>query len=62
KAFKTQFFDPSSQEPETFISKPGFLAFLEARGKEFGQSIEVAFAEGFTTSRRLGVDDLFKLR
>jgi bacillithiol biosynthesis deacetylase BshB1 len=62
KAFKTQFFDPSSKEPETFISKPTFLTFLEARGKEFGQSIEVEYAEGFTTSARLGVDDLFKLR
>lgn len=62
KAFRTQFFDPSNNEPETFISKPTFLAFLEARGKEFGQSIEVEYAEGFTTSGRLGVDDLFKLR
>ncbi|MCX8490436.1 MAG: bacillithiol biosynthesis deacetylase BshB1 [Cyclobacteriaceae bacterium] len=62
KAFKTQFFDLSSQEPETFISKPSFLAFLEARGREFGQSIEVDYAEGFTTAGQLGVNDLFKLR
>jgi len=25
RAFKTQFYDPSSDEPETFISNPGFM-------------------------------------
>ena len=30
KAFKSQFFDPSSTEPESYISKPGFLEFIEA--------------------------------
>jgi N-acetylglucosamine malate deacetylase 1 len=62
KAFKSQFFDPASSEPETFISKPSFLTFLEARAKEFGHSINVEFAEGFTTANRIGVDDLFRLR
>jgi N-acetylglucosamine malate deacetylase 1 len=62
KAFKTQFFDPSSNEPETFISKPSFLTFLEARAKEFGQSIGVEYAEGFTTKAVIGVDHLFQIR
>jgi N-acetylglucosamine malate deacetylase 1 len=62
KAFKTQFFDPSSSEPETFISKPSFLTFLEARAKELGQSIGVGYAEGFTTTSKIGVEDLFQLR
>src|SRR5690606_38481399 len=31
KAFASQFHDPSSQEPETYISKPGFLRMIEAR-------------------------------
>jgi N-acetylglucosamine malate deacetylase 1 len=62
KAFKTQFFDPTSSEPETFISKPSFLTFLEARAKEFGQSIGVEYAEGFTTTSKMGVEDLFQLR
>jgi bacillithiol biosynthesis deacetylase BshB1 len=61
RAFKTQFFDPASQEPETFISKPSFLTFLEGRAKEFGQSIGVEYGEGFTTSQKLGIDNLFKL-
>ncbi len=62
KAFKTQFFDPTSNEPETFISKPSFLFFLEARAKELGQSINVEFAEGFTARNRMGVDHLFQLK
>jgi bacillithiol biosynthesis deacetylase BshB1 len=31
RSFKTQFFDPESMEPETFISTPRFLLFVEGR-------------------------------
>ena len=41
KAFKTQFFDPESNEPETYISSPNFLKMLEARAIEFGHAIGV---------------------
>jgi N-acetylglucosamine malate deacetylase 1 len=61
-AFKTQFFDPSSKEPETFISKPSFLTFLEARAKEFGQAIGAEYGEGFTKASALGIEDLFHLK
>ncbi len=64
KAYKTQFFDPSksSLEPETYISKPTFMTFLEGRGKEFGHSIGVDYGEGFTTTNRMGIDNLFQLK
>lgn len=62
KAFRSQFYDPSSSEPESFISKPGFLEFIEARAREFGHRIQVKYGEGFTAERMLGVDDLFHLR
>lgn len=62
KAFRSQFYDPSSSEPESFISKPGFLEFIEARAREFGHRIQVKYGEGFTVERMLGVDDLFHLR
>ena len=64
KAYKTQFFDPtiSSSEPETYISKPSFLTFLEGRGQEFGHSIGVEYAEGFTITKRMGIDNLFQLK
>ncbi|HYG02443.1 MAG TPA: bacillithiol biosynthesis deacetylase BshB1 [Chryseosolibacter sp.] len=62
KAFKTQFFDPDSTEPETFISKPGFMKMIESRGLEFGHTIGVTYGEGFTVRRYPGVDDLFDLK
>lgn len=51
KAYKTQFFDTSSQEPQTFISRPEFLNFLEARAIELGNIAGIKYAEGFTSHR-----------
>lgn len=62
KAFKSQFYDPESQEPESFISSAEFLDFIEARGKEFGHSINVKYGEGFTVERMIGVSDIFDLK
>ncbi len=61
RAFKTQFYDPQSQEPETYISNPGFLKMLEARATEFGHAIGTRFGEGFTVRRYPGVNSLFDL-
>jgi bacillithiol biosynthesis deacetylase BshB1 len=61
-AYKTQFHNPASKEPETFISKPGFLKLLDARGVELGQGIGVEYGEGFTVRRVMGVDTLFALK
>ncbi|TVP50235.1 MAG: bacillithiol biosynthesis deacetylase BshB1 [Mongoliibacter sp.] len=62
KAFKSQFYDPNSNEPESFISSSGFLDFIDARGKEFGHSINARYGEGFTVERMVGIDDLFNLK
>jgi bacillithiol biosynthesis deacetylase BshB1 len=62
RAFKTQFYDPTSDEPETFISNPGFMKLLESRGQEFGYSIGAKYGEGFTVRKVLGVDNLLSLR
>lgn len=62
KAFRSQFYDPSSLEPESFISKPGFLEFIEARAREFGHRIQVKYGEGFTAERMIGVNSLFDLQ
>ncbi len=61
RAFKTQFYDPASKEPETFISNPGFMKLLEARGIEYGYAIGVRYGEGFTVRRMPGVRSLFDL-
>jgi N-acetylglucosamine malate deacetylase 1 len=62
RAFKTQFYDPNSNEPETFISNPSFMKMLESRGQEFGHAIGARYGEGFTVRRVVGVNDLFALR
>lgn len=61
-AFKSQFHDPSSQEPQSFISDPNFLPFIEARAREFGHRINVRYGEGFTVERFLGIENLFDLK
>ena len=61
KTFKSQFFDPQSDEPETYISKPGFLKMIESRAIEFGHAIGASHGEGFTVTRYPGVGSLFDL-
>ena len=62
KCYKTQFYDPTSTEPETPISGKDFLDFLSGRMKEFGRPIAAEYAEGFTCSKFMGITDLFKLK
>ena len=61
KAFKSQFFDPASKEPTTYISTPEFLKLLEARSIEMGHAIGVKYGEGFVARRWLGVRSLTDL-
>ena len=61
KAFKTQFFDPDSNEPETYISNPRFMEMINSRGIHYGHEIGVHYGEGFTVERKLGVDDITSL-
>ncbi len=63
KAFKSQFFNDAyqSDEPETYISRPGFVDLIEARAREYGKYIGVTYAEGYTSRRILGVENLFQL-
>ena len=61
RAFKSQFHDPDSDEPETPLSGEEFFPFLYARAREFGRPAGYTFAEGFEHSRRFGVRDLLAL-
>jgi bacillithiol biosynthesis deacetylase BshB1 len=47
RAFKSQFFDPNSVEPASYISSPDFLNFIQARAMEMGHKIGVKYGEGF---------------
>ncbi|TAF67847.1 MAG: bacillithiol biosynthesis deacetylase BshB1 [Cytophagales bacterium] len=60
KAFKSQFYDPESDQPETPISSKDFWEFLEARARNFGRLINVSLAEGFTKATPIGVTNLFE--
>ena len=61
KAYKSQFWDPASKEPETFISSQNFLRLVEARAVEHGAMVGAAYGEGFIRSRVHGVKSLFDL-
>lgn len=61
KAFRTQFYDPNSAEPATYISNPRFLESIEAKGKELGHSIGVQYGEGFIKVAAMGVNLLTDL-
>lgn len=58
KAYKTQFYDPNSNEPETPIARKDFFDFLLGRMKEFGRPIGAEYAEGFISARYIGVASL----
>ncbi len=51
RAFKSQFHNPGSREPETFISSRAFLDGLTARAASFGRLANVTYAEGFISQR-----------
>ncbi|SDL53654.1 bacillithiol biosynthesis deacetylase BshB1 [Pedobacter sp. ok626] len=62
KAFKTQFFNPELDEPDTYISSPEFFESVIGRAREFGKTVGATYGEGFTSRKLLGVDNLFNLR
>lgn len=62
-AFGSQFYNPNwENEPQTYISSPEFLKVVEGRAIEYGKSIGVKYAEGFTSKKILGVNSLFDLK
>ena len=59
RAFKSQFFDPNSKEPNSYISSPDFLSFIQARAQEMGHKIGVKYGEGFQSQKTIQVTNLF---
>lgn len=62
KAYKTQFYDPNSTEPQTPISGADFFEFITSRMREFGRTAGVKYAEGFTVERYPKVNFLTDLK
>ena len=61
-AYKTQFFDPKSKEPETPISSKNFTDSIEYRARNLGRLIGAEHAEGYTVERYVAVESLFDLK
>jgi bacillithiol biosynthesis deacetylase BshB1 len=61
KAYSSQFFDPTSKEPETPITSKNFIDSIGYRANDLGRLIGVEHAEGFTTERYVAVENLDKL-
>lgn len=57
KAHRSQFHDPDSTEPETFISRPEFLEEVEAQSRYYGQLIGTRYGEPFVVREYLSIDD-----
>ena len=62
KAYRSQFFDPNNNEPETLISKKSFLNDVVNRSADLGRLIGVNNAEGFTSKRLIGINNLNDLK
>ena len=60
-AYKTQFHNPASSEPETPISSPEFLAHVRGRAVTFGRPVGFEAGEGFEVARPVGVASLLDL-
>jgi bacillithiol biosynthesis deacetylase BshB1 len=55
-AYHTQFHNPESKEPETFISQPIFLKYLEARAVCYGFKIGKEYGEAFYCEEEIEFD------
>ncbi|WP_343329481.1 bacillithiol biosynthesis deacetylase BshB1 [Polaribacter staleyi] len=60
-AYTSQFYDPTSNEPETPITSKNFTDSVDYRAKDLGRLIGVGFAEGFISERYVAVENLSKL-
>lgn len=56
QSFETQFHNPNSIEPETFISQPGFIKFIESRAQFYGFKIGKDFGEPFFSEEEIELD------
>lgn len=57
-AYSSQFYDPTTNEPETPIATKNFLDSLHYRTQDLGRLIGTDHAEGFLTERHVAVNSL----
>ncbi|MEP6466943.1 MAG: bacillithiol biosynthesis deacetylase BshB1 [Parafilimonas sp.] len=54
--YTTQFNTTDASEPQTYISNPDFIEVIKARALMFGKRIGVQYAEGYLTTKMIGVN------
>ncbi|MDQ6723206.1 MAG: bacillithiol biosynthesis deacetylase BshB1 [Thermoproteota archaeon] len=57
KAFNSQFHNPNTDEPQTYISTTDFFDSIIYRSKMFGKMIGVSHAEGFISPKMIGFNN-----
>jgi bacillithiol biosynthesis deacetylase BshB1 len=53
RCYSSQFYNPKSKEPETFISQENFIKYIEARAQYYGFKIGKNYGEPFYTEELL---------
>ncbi len=61
EAYKSQFYDPNSDEPYTHTSSKNTYESLRYRNRNLGRLIQTEAAEGFTVERYPAVNSIFDL-
>ncbi|MBL4708459.1 MAG: bacillithiol biosynthesis deacetylase BshB1 [Flavobacteriales bacterium] len=61
KAFKSQFFNPESNEPESPLTMKNFFDYVSGRMVDMGRYIGADYAEGFLVERPAGVESILDL-
>ena len=62
QAFKSQFYDPDSKEPESPITVKNFFEMVKGKMSVFGRDAGYDYAEGFTVEKSIGVNSLFDIK
>ena len=61
KAFNSQFYNPESDEPETYISQRRFLDSIQTRAQYFGYRIGVEYGEPFFIKSTIKINNLYEI-
>jgi len=56
KAYSSQFHNPKSKEPETFISRQDFIRYIESRASFYGFQIGKSYGEPFFCEEKTELD------
>ena len=62
KAFSSQFYNPASKEPKTFLSTQSFQDLLETRMKYYGQKIGVQYGEPYLSVDTPGISNILDIK